>query len=293
MIRIFCGLFLLSSCLLHAQDAQLRKDLETTYNSWRTSIQTKNPMDWRKVTAQHRQIAVKNRLLSEKKNFPVDIFDLPALPPSITGLKHLASKRSGPTAKSYYYGKIDFGIGGNPAENLLVISYVGAQGAWKYDQMKYVNLAVIPDVKEQLAKGDIQYITKNKELLPSGQVPPMPVEVQKADYIAKVYAYCPGREVQVQINGTSRHLFQDAQEAQLVIGGAKNGQNHIQYAIKNLIEEDFKDPMTLRVYLMSEVQGVKPIKIFEYLVPEGKKPEGFGKGSFLVDGSIRAKLMGR
>ncbi len=293
MIRIFCALILLSAGFSSAQDEKLKRDLESTYQSWRNSLQTKNIINWRKQTAAHRQILVKNRILSEKKKFPQAVFDLPALPPAINGLKHLGIKRSGPTAKSYYFGKIDFGIGGNPAENLLVLSFVGAQNSWKYDQMEYINLAAIPDIKKQLAKGDISYIEKNPELMPSGEVPPTPVEVTEAPYIAKVYAYCPGREVRVQINGTSQHLFQDAQEAQLVIGGAKNGVNQIQYAAKNLIEADFKDPMTVRVYLFSEFQGVKPIKIFEYLVPEGKQPVEFGKGTFTVDDKIRRKLMGR
>ena len=97
----------------------------------------------------------------------------------------------------------------------------------------------------------------------------------------------------MQVNGTSRHLFQDAQEAQLIIGGVQHGRNEIQYAVKNLIDQEFKDPMTVRVYLMSEVQGVKPIKIYEYLVPEGKQPEGFNRGVFVIDEAVRTRLMGK
>ena len=293
MIRIFCTLFLTSMGLLHAQDDGLREDLESTYQSWRLSIQTKNDVIWRKVTAAHRQIAVKNRLLSEKRKFPQGVFDLPALPPSIVGLKHLDIQRRGPTAKSYYFGKIDFGIGGAPAENLLVLSFTGALGSWKYDQMEYINLAALPEIKAQLTKGDISYISKSPNLMPSGIVPPIPVAIKEAPYIAKAYAYCPGREIQVQINQTSRHTFQDAQEAQLIIGGARAGINQIQYAIKNLIDQDIKDPMTLRVYLMSEVTGVKPIKIYEYQVVEGQKPVAFGKGTFVVCDAVCSQLMGR
>ena len=279
--------------LLHAQDDGLREDLESTYQTWRLSIQTKNDAIWRKVTAAHRQIAVKNRLLSEKRKFPQGVFDLPALPPSIVGLKHLDIQRRGPTAKSYYFGKIDFGIGGAPAENLLVLSFTGALGSWKYDQMEYINLAALPEIKAQLTKGDISYISKSPNLMPSGIVPPIPVAIKEAPYIAKAYAYCPGREILVQINQTSRHTFQDAQEAQLIIGGARVGINQIQYAIKNLIDQDVKDPMTLRVYLMSEVAGVKPIKIFEYQVVEGQKPVAFGKGTFVVCDAVCSQLMGR
>lgn len=292
MFRTFYSLLIISTTLAGAQPEELQEQLESIYANWRHSIQTHNDVLWKKVTASHRQAAVKNRLLSEKKRFPADIFNLPALPPVIKNLKCLTIKRSGPTAKAYYFGKIDFGIGGNPADNLLVLSYVGAGNSWQFDQMEYINLALLPDTKKQLAAGELDYLEKTQELLPSGVIPPTPVEIGKVEYIAKVYAYCPGREIQVQINGTSKHLFQDAQEAQLVIGGAKHGRNEIQYTVKKLIDANFKDPMTVRVYIMSEVEGVKPVKIYEHLVPEGQQPEGFGRGTFVIDDQIRNRLLG-
>lgn len=293
MFRTFCSLLILSASVASAKDEALRKDLESTYKTWRHSIQTENDLLWRKVTATHRQIAVKNRILSEKRRYPASIFDLPAIPPSLDGLKHLACHRVGPTAKSYYFGKIDFGIGGNPAENLLVLSFVGATNAWKYDQAEVVNLAVLPEIKKQLAAGDISYINATPELLPTGTVPPNPVEVKEAPYIAKVYVYCPGREVRVQVNQISMHDFSNAKDAELIIGGAKDGQNQIQYSVRKLVEEEIAEPMTIRVYLMSTVIGVKPIKIFEYLVPEDGKPVDFGKGTFVVDAKVRNQLLGR
>jgi len=293
MFRQFCILGLLTGSLALAQDEALRKSLEGTYKIWRESIETRNDMTWKKVTASHRMISVKNRILSEKRKFPDAVFDLPAMPPKLDGLKHLGCLRSGPTANAYYYGPIDFGLGGKPGDNLLVLSFVGALSSWKFDQAEYINLAALPEVRKQLAAGDMAYITKSPELLPSGQVPPTPAEVPEAAYIAKVYVYCPGREVRVQVNQVSVHRFENTQIAEIVIGGARDGANQIQYAVKQVVPGEVNDPMTVRVYLFSEVQGVKPIKVFEYQVADGGKPVEFGKGEFTVDAKIRNQLMGR
>ncbi|MDX1679098.1 MAG: hypothetical protein R3242_00070 [Akkermansiaceae bacterium] len=295
MIRIFSLILILGCGLSMAQEAQedeLRKDLERTYEFWRKSILERNDLNWRKATAAHRQVAVKNLILSEKRKYPASIFDLPAPPPPLNGLTHLATLRKGPTAKSYYYGKIDFGLGGEP-DNLMVLSYVGAAGTWKFDQVEYINLAALPEIRDQLMAGDIQYIKNTPELLPSGEVPPVPVEIKEPAFIAKVYAYCPTREVKVQVNQTSRHTFTSTKAAELVIGGVNDGRNEIQYTITPLEDEDPLDPLTIRVYLFSQVQGVKPVKIFEHLVPKGEKPQAFGKGEFVVTKEIRDKLLGR
>jgi len=292
MFRTFCSVVIISTALANAQQDELRKDLEQVYGTWRQSIQTRNDMVWKQVTATHRQIAVTNRILSEKRRLPGAIFDLPAMPPALQGLKYLGSKRKGPTAKAYYFGKIDFGLGGNPSDNLLVLSFVGAAKSWRYDQAEYVNLAALPEVKTELAAGDTKYIDSTPELQPSGIVPPNPVQVKEAQYIAKVYAFCPGREVRVHVNQTSMHEFVNAQEAQLVIGGAKDGVNQIQYSVKDM-EVNLNEPMTIRVYLMSQVVDVKPIKIYEYQIEAGKIPEAFGKGAFNIDANVRNRLLGR
>ena len=50
--------------------------------------------------------------------------------------------------------------------------------------------------------------------------------------------------------------------------------------------------MTIRVYLMSEVQGEKPIKAFEYQIAAGEAPKPFGTGMFDLNAATAAKLVG-
>ena len=253
----------------------------------------KDAATWQKVTAEHRRMEVKNRIVSEKRAFPAAVFDLPAPPPSIEGLRFLDAKQNGATAKASYFGKIDFGVGGAPTDNLLVLSFIRGGGGWLYDRADFVNLAALPEVRTELAAGNLKYLKETPEAQPSGVVPPTAIEARPAKYIAKVYVFCPGREVQVQVNKISRHRFANAKEAEIVIGGAVDGANEVQFSTKKLDGGTGKEAMTIRVYLMSEVSGVQPVKAFEYQVAEGGAVKPFGTDSFILDAAMIAKLNGK
>jgi hypothetical protein len=292
MIRMICILPLCATAIAAADEA-LRPALEKSYNTWREAVVRKDPAAWQRTTAPHRRMEVKNRILSEKRAFPAAVFDLPAPPPSLAGLKFLEAKQNGATAKASYFGKIDFGVGGTPSDNLLVLSFTGGGGGWLYDRADFVNLAALPEVRKELASGDLGYLNETPEARPSGVVPPTPIEVGPAKHIAKVYVFCPGREVRVQINKISQHRFANAKEAEVVIGGARDGLNEVQYSIRKLEGGTGKEAMTIRVYLMSEVRGVQPIKVFEYQIAEGAAPKPFGTETFTVDAATLEKLAGR
>lgn len=276
---------------LQAQD--LRPALEKSYQTWRNAIVRKDAGAWRAATAPHRQMEVRNRIVSEKRRFPAAVFDLPAPPPSIEGLRFLEARRKGATAKASYFGRIDFGVGGDPTENLLVLSFVQVRSGWLYDRADFVNLTALPEVRRELAEGNLRYLAETPEASPSGVVPPVPLEARPATYIAKVYVFCPGREVKVQVNKISKHRFANAKEAEIVIGGALDGPNEVQFAIRKLEGGTGSEAMTIRVYLMSEVQGVQPIKAFEYQVAENQQTEAAGTRMFQVDRRTAAQLLGK
>jgi hypothetical protein len=292
MIRMICAAAVCLTAAVSAEDA-LRPELEGSYNAWRDSITRRDPASWQRTTAAHRQMEVKNRIVSEKRAFPAAVFDLPAPPPSIKGLQFLEAKQNGPTAKASYYGKIDFGVGGEPSDNLLVLSFVRGGAGWLYDRADFVNLAALPEVRKELAAGELKYLKETPEAQPSGVVPPMPIEARPAKYIAKVYVFCPGREVRVQVNKISQHRFANAKEAEVVIGGAVDGLNEVQFTTKKLDGATGSEAMTIRVYLMSEVPGVKPFKAFEYQVAENGEVKPFGTSNFVVDAATVAKLNGK
>lgn len=285
--------FLVMGAAMTGAEEALRPVLERCYEGWRDSIERRDARVWQQVTAEHRRVEVKNRILSERRSFPSALFDLPAPPPRLAGLRFLDVKQVGPTAKLAYFGRVDFGVGGEPSENLLVLSFVHAQGRWLYDRADFVNLVALPEVRKELAAGQLAYLNETPEARPSGVLPAVPYEVGMAKYIAKVYVFCPGREVQVQVNKMSRHQFLNAKEADLVIGGARDGSNEVQFTVRSLKGGTGKEAMTIRVYLMSQVLGVKPVKAFEYQVDEGGQVKPVGTLVFEVDATMAKKVMGR
>jgi len=292
MTRYILALSVALSVFCDAQE-DLKENLEKTYGVWRTALINKDAATWQRVTAEHRRVEVRNRILSEKRPFPAALFDLPAPPPALGGLKFLEAKQNGPTAKSAYFGKVDFGVGGDPTDNLLVLSFVRGANGWLYDKADFVNLTALPDVRAELAAGDLSYLRGVPEAQPSGVVPLTPIAARPATTIAKVYVFCPGREVQVQVNKISRHRFANAKEAEIVIGGAQPGANEVQYSIRKLEGGTGQEALTIRIYLMSEVPGIKPIKVFEYQVPEKGNFEPYGTGQFNLDAATAAKLSGK
>jgi len=292
MKRLIFATTFLAVTFASAQE-NLRQPLETTYRAWREAMIRKDANTWQRVTASHRKAEVRNRIVSEKRAFPGTVFEIPAPPPTLDGLRFLEAKQNGPTAKASYFGRIDFGVGGTPTENLLVLSFVSEGGRWLYDRADFVNLTALPEVRAELAAGKTRYLEETPEARPSGQIPPTPIAAPPAKYIAKVYVFCPGREVEVQVNKISRHRFANAKEAEIVIGGGRDGANEVQYAIRSLEGGTGKEAMTIRVYLMSETPGVQPIKAFEYQIAENESPRAHGTGHFAIDAATVSRLMGR
>ena len=289
MKRLIFALSLIAATMAAGQE-DLRPALETTYRAWREAMIRRDSSAWQRVTAEHRRVMVRNRIVSEKQPFPATVFDLPAPPPTLQGLKFLEAKGNGATAKASYFGKIDFGVGGEPTDNLIVLSFVRGNSGWLYDQADFVNLSGLTGVRKELAAGNLKYLKETPEAQPTGVVPPTPLAAKLAKYVAKVYAFCPGREVQVQINKMSHHRFANTKEAEVVIGGALDGPNEVSYKVKKLKGGTGKEVMTLRVYLMPEAADAKPIKAFEYQIAAKEVPKSDGTGTFIVDSSMAEKL---
>jgi len=273
-------------------DDALRVSLESTYHAWRAAMMRKDATAWQRITAEHRVVEVRNRIVSEQRPFPASLFEIPVAPPALAGLRFLEATRAGPTAKAIYFGKVDFGVGGTPTDNLLVLSFVQGRAGWMYDRAEFVNLSALPEVRRELEAGDLRYIREVPEARPTGQVPPTPIAVAPATIIAKVYVFCPGREVRVHVNKVSRHRFANDQEAEIVIGGAREGLNEVQFSVRNLEGSTGKEALAIRVYLLSTVQGVMPIKAYEYLVNEGGEVRPFGTENFNIDAATAARLRG-
>ncbi len=215
-----------------------------------------------------------------------------ASPPALDGLKPLSVSAKGATATAVYFGKIDFGVGGNPTENILLLDFINERGRWKYDKAEFIRLTDLQDVRKKIKAGDLTYI-KQKDFQPTGIIPKMPIAVRAAKYIAKVYAFCPGREVRMKVNKISDHRFQNTKMSEVVMGGGVDGLNEVQFATKSLEGSTGKEALSIRVYLMSTVPGVKPIKVYEYQVQKNGAVNKFGSANFSIDQAMANKLNGK
>jgi hypothetical protein len=276
-----------------SDQAALRKELETVYETWRNSMIQKDAQAWAKITATHRQMTVRNRLNSERRAFPQAVFNVPAAPPALAGLRAVQIEEKGLTAKCIYFGKIDFAVGGNPTENLITIDFVKEKSGWKYDIAEFVSLVALPEVRAELAKGDLSYIQKTTAFRPTGIVPPTPAAVPLAKYIGKVYIFCPGRSANVTVNNISPHSLGNAKDAQLILGGLRDGENTISYELKDLPGASQNEALCLRVYVFSQFEGVKPIKLFEYQVEEGKNATLKGSHTFTLSAATAKTILGK
>jgi hypothetical protein len=266
-------------------------ELIETYRAWRQAMVRKDARLWQRFTAPHRQAEIRNRVISEKRAFPAAVFQTPTQPPALEGLDCLYVSRQGPTAKASFFGPIDFGVGGQPTDNLLVLSFVIADRRWTYDQAEFVNLAALPEVRRELAAGKLDYLKQTPECQASGRVPRTPPAAPAPAVIAKVYAFCPGREVEVQINGLSRHRFANEKTAEIVIGGARRGRNEVTYRTEKLDGAQGDEAFALRVYLMSEIPGTKPIIAFERVAQEGQPVKALESDHFAVADRELKKLV--
>ena len=230
--------------------------------------------------------------MSEKKAFPGTLFSVPVVPPTLKGLKALRVSSRGATATAVYFGKIDFGVGGDIPENLLVVTYVNEAGMWKYSEVDFIRLNELKDVRAQLKAGNLKYVNQ-AAFAPDGKVPVKPIEVRGAQYIAKVYVFCPGREVRMKVNKVSDHRFQNTKMSEVVIGGAHQGLNEVQFSTKALEGSTGKEALSIRVYMMSAIPGVAPVKVYEYQVPAEGVVKPFGSGNFMVDEKILKKMNGK
>ena len=302
MKRLILVLGLLTMAVpAHAQDAngaQTVAELRSVYNNWCAAMVRKDATLWKRSTSTTKQIKVRNRIWSERRPFPQTVFASPIAPPDISKLHAMRVRVQGRTAKATYFGKVDFGVGGEPTDNLFVISYIQEGTGWKYHGGEFVNLGALPDVRKQLAAGNKKFLD-GKDFFPDGVPEAAPFAIRgPAKYIAKAYVYCPGREVKLLINKKSRHTFQNTKRADVIIGGANAGMNELQFSIKDIPGGDPNAPITIRVYLMSEVNGQKPLKPLEYQIDEdqaknGIKPKASGNLNFNLGPDIARKLKGR
>lgn len=237
-----------------------------------------NEQAWRSVTSTSRQIKVRNMIISRKGAFPRDFFSRIQEAPKLESFRYIGSLVGcgGRTMACTYIGMLQLGDNAPARENAYVLLFVNENGKWKLDQTRFFDLSRIPNVQSRLEARDLKVLQEHDGFHPYTSLPAVPRICSAPELIGQIFVDCPGRSVDVTINGISPHDFNDERRADFVSGGLKRGSNTISYTIRD--NENQPHPsMAIGLFVMPETKGNRPVCVFDHILDANDNAQG---GSF-------------
>ncbi len=274
MIRLLSAAFLaLTLSCLHADESDLRRELEHSFSQWRSAIGTHNLGDWQRATATYRQVMTRNAIVSQKQPYPQALFDFPLRAPEIGTLRFLRATAKGPTATLIYFGKVDLGIPDTEVpENLLLLKFINEGGHWKFDTLRLINLAEAPDVRSALKGGGSATMLEDAEFQPSGVAPEVPKLCPNPDNVGGLQVIALGYAVTARVNGFELPTVADRAEQHLIVGGLRDGENSLSLEIKpTQVAEGSERHLEVSAVVLTHKPEKPEIQVFNW-TPQGAAP---------------------
>ncbi len=267
--------------LLTPDQNKARELVEVVYNTWRVSVQRSDESAWRSSTTTSRQVKVRNLILSERGEFPRDFFRSAQGVPPLENFRYVGALGSagGRTLAATYIGRMQLG-NGSAHQNAFVVELVQEGGKWKLDQTRFFDLSKLPAVLKRLENRDLTVLREQDGFHPYRAVPAVPPVCPKPELLGKVFVDCPGRAIDMNINGVSLHDFDNERRADTISGGLKRGKNTITYTIKDSAFSPDKPGMAIGLFVMPEQQGNQPVCVFDHIIEASDTARS---GSFTFD----------
>lgn len=268
---------------------QARKTTEMVYNTWRLSMIRGSEPSWRSSTSSARQVKVRNLIISQRGSFPRDFFSKLQEPPKLENFAYVGSLVgcNGRTMASTYVGKLQLG-NSQAKENAYVLEFVFENGKWKLDQSRFFDLSQLADVRKRLHARDLSVLQEQDGFQPYTSIPKPPPACREPELIGKIFVDCPGRSINMNINGVSLHEFDDERRADVISGGLKRGRNTISYTISN--REGLKRPgMGIGIFVMPETPGNTPVCVYDHLLDAEDTANG-GSFTFTIENAHIASM---
>ncbi len=268
--------------LLTPDQDKARELVETVYNTWRLSVQRRDESGWRSCTTSSRQVKVRNLVISERGDFPNDFFRSAQSAPPLENFRYVGALGSagGRTLAATYVGKLQLGSKAAAHQNAFVIELVQEGGRWKLDQTRFFDLSKLPAVLKRLEAKDLAVLREQDGFHPYRAIPAAPPVCPKPELIGKVFVDCPGRAIEMRINGVSIHEFDNERRADTISGGLKRGNNTISYTIRDSAFSSEKPGMGIGLFVMPEGQGKQPVCVFDHILDAAGQTNG---GNFTFD----------
>lgn len=264
---------------LSAQDSSLRPTLEQTYQLWRDSMIRKDFATWQQVTASYRQMTTRNLIVSQRQSFPSALFDIPLMPPAISGLRLVDISQSGDTAAMIYFGKVDIGVA-EPSqipENLLVLRFLRESGRWKFNTTRLVNLEGVPQVRAELKQTNTSSHLNSLDFKADGIVEPIPAACPTPERMGVLQIASFGYQIRAAVNGFNIATVSNNAEEHLIIGGLKRGDNPLELSITPLeIPEGARRSVVIHALVLTGDSKKPSIRVFTY-APEQLPTSGQDK----------------
>lgn len=260
----------------HQENARQIADL--AYNTWRVShANGGNEVAWKRNTTESRIRKVHNLVISQRGRFPQDYFREAQYMPVLENFVYVGSIAScgGNTLAATYMGRLQLGDE-KPQDSAFVILLVNEGGKWKIDQTRFFSLEKLPAVRKRLAAKDISVLLEQDGFHPYREMPKVPPYCGQPELIGKIFVDCPGRDVDVKINGVSLHEFYDERRADVISGGLKRGSNTISYTIREAAGKP-RPSLAIGLFVMPETPGNTPVCVFDHILDEHDDSVG---GSF-------------
>ena len=272
-------------------DQKVARDLvETVYNTWRLSVMRGDETTWRRTTSLSRQMRIRNLIISERGNFPRDFFRSAQAAPQLENFRFVGvlGGCGGRTLAATYIGKMQLGDAA-PHENAYVLLFVQEEGRWKLDQTRFFDLSRLPNVLKRLQQQELDVLREQDGFHPYETLPVVPRACGAPQLIAKIFVDCPGRAVDMRINGVSLHEFDDERRADTVSGGLRRGKNTITYTIRNSATGKERPRMGIGLFVMPETPGTQPVCVFDHVLDAADEAKG-GTFTFNVTPELLAAM---
>lgn len=246
-----------------AQTEMDRMELERVYRNWVGAMNTGNFRAWQEVTASHRQVISHNLVVSRRGPWPQSLFQLPFRLPDVASLLQLAMLQKGDTANLLYYGRVDFGLEGEtPPDNIIMLSFVRENGAWKFDNTHFFNLADEPEVRRMAQMGDTSFLN-DPQFQPSGVIPEIPRKISPPDFVGDLWVVSHGYETTIRIGDVHESTVRDEEVTTAVVGGLSRDGLPVTITAKE-IEFPGGVDRVLAVEIYALRPGKKAAKVWEY-----------------------------
>lgn len=249
-----------------AQNEALISQLTNAYRAWRTAMQSSDAKAWAASITMHRQVSTRNLIVSQRKNWPNAVFDVPVDPPDISGLRLLEADAVGETAHLLLFGRVDMGGGpGVIPDSVLMLKFFQERGGWKFDSSKLFRIDEQPEIAKQIQAGGKLDFLDYPQFTPPGKAPAVPKVCAIPEHVSGCTFQSLGYETRMTINGHEYPVMTDHAEKIFVIGGLKSGINEILLQVKPIeIEADAVRLLRLDFFVLTGKEERPPVRVFHF-----------------------------